>query len=107
MACSTVRHGDGCGLIVTGSSKCASCVAGTGLTCASAGKLTTGGHVDIEDGRQFGLVPHGLVVTPSVIHPDRAERHRAAGPYPSSLSWCRASLIAWIVDRSSAGPKRA
>jgi hypothetical protein len=63
-----VRHGDGCGLIVTGSSKCASCDAGTGLTCASAGKLTTGGHVDIEDGRQFGLVPHGIVVTPSFIH---------------------------------------
>jgi hypothetical protein len=33
-----------------------------------AGKLTMGGHVDVEDGRQFGFVPHGLVVTPSFIH---------------------------------------
>jgi hypothetical protein len=35
-----------------------------------------GGHVDIEDGRQFGFVPHGLVVTPSLISRHRAEGHR-------------------------------
>jgi hypothetical protein len=31
-------------------------------------KICLGGHVDIEDERQFGFVPHGLVVTPSFLH---------------------------------------
>src|SRR6476620_4433430 len=45
-------------------------------------------HVDVEHGWKWGLVPHGLVVTPQATASTRAKGHRTVNPRPRLRFGC-------------------